>query len=580
MLLEKLCEYSERLELPPPMYIKTRIRWILDLDRTGSFLGFVSTSSETAGKKDRGKEFQAPYTLRSSGVAAKLLADNAEYVLGICRAKSKPHRVAECHQGFVNLVKECAESTGEPDVKAVLTFLGAADPTKMPLPENFDPADILTFRVQGRLPIELDSVKHFWASSAAHAEPLDGAEQKGEPLSQCLICGRSRPAVKRLPFKIKRIPGGQTSGNALISANVPAFESYGLEASLIAPTCQECGERFSKALNSLIEGAPTHIAIDPILYVFWTKEEIPFNLASLLQNPEPEEVKALITSVFAGKRAALDIDSTPFYAAALSASGARVAVRDWIDTTLANAKRNLSHYFVLQRIVDRDGTDGKPIGLYPLAASTLSKARRELPPNVPKALLSVALKGGRLPTWLLYEAVKRNRAEQSVTRPRAALIKMVLLSQSDWNQEVNMERLNAGNSNSGYICGRLMGVLEAVQRAALPGLNATITDRFFGTASSAPAYVFPRLVRGAQAHLTKLRKEKRGTFEALQRRLEEVMAGLPAFPKVLTLEDQGLFGLGYYHQRAADRAAAIAAKEARESEGKENPEQVGGENHA
>ena len=126
-----------------------------------------------------------------------------------------------------------------------------------------------------------------------------------------------------------------------------------------------------------------------------------------------------------------------------------------------------------------------------------------------------------------------------------------------------MVQLDAGNREPAYLCGRLLAVLEAVQRAALPGLNATITDRFFGTASSAPASVFGRLIRGSQAHLGKLRKEKRGTYEALQRRLEEVQAGLETFPKTLTLKDQGLFGLGYYHQRAADRAAAIAHKESR-----------------
>ena len=41
----------------------------------------------------------------------------------------------------------------------------------------------------------------------------------------------------------------------------------------------------------------------------------------------------------------------------------------------------------------------------------------------------MALKGGPLPMGLLFQAVQRSRAEQAVTRNRAALIKMVLLSQ-------------------------------------------------------------------------------------------------------------------------------------------------------
>lgn len=129
--------------------------------------------------------------------------------------------------------------------------------------------------------------------------------------------------------------------------------------------------------------------------------------------------------------------------------------------------------------------------------------------------------------------------------------------------------LDSNNKNPAYLCGRLLAVLEAVQRAAIPGAKDTVTDRFFGTASSAPATVFGRLIRGAKAHLGKLRNEKRGTYEALEQKLEEILAGLAtdAIPKTLTLEQQGLFALGYYHQRAADRADAAARKQAKQTQG-------------
>jgi CRISPR-associated protein Csd1 len=110
MLLQKLSEYAERLDLPPNMYIKTPIRWLLDLDCEGNLMGFVATEGG-GGKRDRGKEFLTPHIGRSSGVRAKLLADTGEYVLGIPRAKSKSVRVEQCHQAFVELVKTCAEST-------------------------------------------------------------------------------------------------------------------------------------------------------------------------------------------------------------------------------------------------------------------------------------------------------------------------------------------------------------------------------------------------------------------------------------------------------------------------------------
>lgn len=143
---------------------------------------------------------------------------------------------------------------------------------------------------------------------------------------------------------------------------------------------------------------------------------------------------------------------------------------------------------------------------------------------------------------------------------------MVLLSEREQddgkgnvaNQE--LAQLDPQNREPAYLCGRLLAVLEATQRAALGDVNATIVDRYFGTASSAPAAVFGRLIRGAQPHLSKLRRDRPGTHAALQQRLEEAQAGLTSFPPTLTLMQQGLFALGYYHQRAADRAGMVAAR--------------------
>lgn len=126
-----------------------------------------------------------------------------------------------------------------------------------------------------------------------------------------------------------------------------------------------------------------------------------------------------------------------------------------------------------------------------------------------------------------------------------------------------MEQLDLENPSSAYRCGRLLSILERAQELALPGINTTIVDRFFGTASTAPASVFSRLVRGAQPHLSKLKRDRPGAQIALQHQLEEVLSGLKTFPLVLTLEDQGLFALGYYHQRAYGRAQAKEAAERR-----------------
>ncbi len=553
MLLEKLCEYSQRLEdLAPFGYDKTTIRWLINLDANGIFLGFISTSSGR--KNDRGKVFLAPAVMKASNIKASLLVGNGEYVLGIPRDPVKKERVAKCHKAFIEEVQDCADATHNPQVQAVLKFLHSQDLKNIPLPDDFEPAMNLTFQVEDVLPFNLPEVLAYWATSQGGDPSSPSSDQ-----DQCLVCSTTCHPADRHPIKIKGIPGGQTSGMALISANARAFESYGLEASLIAPVCRDCAERYAKAVNALREKEDSHIVVGPLLYLFWTREPADFNIATLFSQPQSEEVKALIQSARKG-RPFTSLDTQTFYATALSASGGRVVVRDWLETTVGQVKEHLAQWFMLQRLFDWGGSEGSPYGLYPLAASLVRDPRQDLPPNVPKVLLKAALQGGPLPSWLLFQAIRRNRAEQQLTRPRAALIKMVLLSQKKNSQEDDMVRLAEDNLNPAYLCGRLLAVLEQVQFQAVSP-KATLIDRFFGTASTAPASVFPRLVRGAQAHLGKLRKEKFGAYTALQGRLEAVMGNLSGFPKILTLEEQGWFSLGYYHQRAWDRAQAKARKE-------------------
>src|SRR5947208_2844037 len=159
------------------MYQKTPIKWLIDLNKSGGFVGLVPTTSGKPGKADRANEYLAPHIGRSSGVRAKLLADTGEYVLGVPKKHEKPtkqkrheQRVRECHREFVDTVKQCATATGEPAVKAVLSFFESRKLESLSLPSDFDPADNLTFRVGGVFPIDLGSVRQHWASIAANRE--------------------------------------------------------------------------------------------------------------------------------------------------------------------------------------------------------------------------------------------------------------------------------------------------------------------------------------------------------------------------------------------------------------------------
>ena len=217
-----------------------------------------------------------------------------------------------------------------------------------------------------------------------------------------------------------------------------------------------------------------------------------------------------------------------------------------------------------QQIVTEYGEPPRPLGIYALAAATVRELK-DVPATVPRVFLRSALVGTPLPWNLMAEAIRRCRAEQRVTRQQAALIKLVMRSHEPLTEEETMVQLNPEHPSPGYQCGRALAILEEIQRAAMPGVNATIVDRFYGTASTAPASVFSRLLRGAQPHLSKLERDRRGAYVALQGRLEEVLGHLAGFPSTLSLQEQGLFALGYYHQRASDRAQARTASERRKT---------------
>lgn len=105
-------------------------------------------------------------------------------------------------------------------------------------------------------------------------------------------------------------------------------------------------------------------------------------------------------------------------------------------------------------------------------------------------------------------------------------------------------------TNPSYLLGRLFAVLEEAQRAALgKNINATIRDRYYGAASATPASIFPVLIRNAQNHFSRLRKDKPGAAINLERAVTEIMSGLSEnLPRTLRIEEQGRFAVGYYHQ--------------------------------
>ena len=565
MMLNKLVEYAQRNETEAPkLYAEGPLRYVIALGPNGVCHGLIDLSDPSSPRTRRGTLWMLPQIQRTSGIRPLLLASPADYTLGLPKSEKQADRdrAQKTHAAYVDMVERCAAETEEPDVLAVLRFL-KNDPLKqLTLPTDFDSSGIITFRVNGgNHVIDNPAVQRFWASVN---EP-DGATM------QCLACGENRPVLERLQSKIKGIPGGQTSGTSIISANSDAFESYGLQASQVAPICQDCAEGFTRGLNNLLAGNSTRFRTANGAFVFWTREVHDFDVFTMVSAPDSQHVQALLESVSRGRWA--DLDETDFYALSLSAAGGRAVVRDWLNTTVRNVKESLSLWFQWQRVAPNFDGESPYYGVTALANATV-RDRKDLPVTTPKALVKSAFSGERLPGQILQQAIRRCQAERRVTRPRAALIKLALLSQNlDYDhQEDYMVELNQENTDPGYLCGRLFAMLERAQTSAIRNVNATIADRYYGTASTAPQAVFPLLLKGVRAHFHTLNRDNKGAQVAIETEIEGIMSKMDDFPRTLNLEQQGRFALGYYHQRAENGRRAREATARRAAQQNEDNE--------
>jgi CRISPR-associated protein Csd1 len=258
-------------------------------------------------------------------------------------------------------------------------------------------------------------------------------------------------------------------------------------------------------------------------------------------------VKSLYEAIHTGK---LTQSNERFYVLALAPNAARISVRFFRQGRVKDFGEKIKQHFDDLEIV-RGPRDPEYLSLYRILTSTaLGYDMTNVPPNLAGAVIESILDGTPYPMTLLHQAMRRIRAEQNVTRARAAILKATINRfnriHNKHEKEILMA-LDASNTNPGYRLGRLFAVLEKIQEEAQPGINTTIRDRFYGAASTSPVAVFSQLLKLKNHHLAKLEHPgRRVNFEKL---IGEIMSGIAEFPAHLTLNDQAYFSVGYYHQR-------------------------------
>lgn len=574
MILQALADYYRRKQsdpnpanrLPPYGFEEKEIPFILEIDANGRLVQILDTRSGE-GKKKTVQRLVPKAVKRTSGIAANLLWDTAEYVLGI-DTRGKPERVAEQHAAFRARIESLPDAVkADAGVAAVRAFLDHIDFDALaacPVWEEIKATNpLLSFSLHG----DEELVCQRPAVTA-----VAGNESDEKASVTCLVSGK-QAVPERLHAAIKGVRGTPSSGANIVSFNLDAFNSYGKTQGANAPVGKSAAFAYTTALNHLLaKGSRQRIQVGDASTVFWAEEahELETAFADLFGEPPRDDpdrgidaLRALYRAVETG-RFAVGSDNTRFHVLGLAPNAARVAIRFWETAPAIELARRIKQHFEDIRVDHRD----YKVEHLPLNALLAGSAREtkcdpskenqvsykgkcyDVRRNLSGEVMRAILEGQPYPASLLNAAVQRCRAEQQVTYPRAAIIKACLnrnIRSRNKNEQEFTPMLDPINQNTAYRLGRLFATLEKIQEEASHNkLNATIRDRFYGAASSTPAAVFATLLRLKNHHLGKLHAGRAVQMEKL---IGEILAGVNDFPGYLPLPDQGRFALGYYHQR-------------------------------
>lgn len=592
MILSALCDYYQRLleqgtdGVSPFGYSQEKISYAVLLATDGSVIG-VNDVRDTSGKKPVPRLLGVPQPeKRTSGIKSNFLWDKTSYALGVSGKDGE--RVALEHAAFRELHLQALAEEADPGLQALVKFLQSWTPDQFQLP-LFDQE-----MLDSNLVFRLDGQEHYLhespAAQTARSRLLVGGESR-EGL--CLITGRRQP-LARLHPAVKGVYGAQSSGASIVSFNLESFTSYGKSQGENAPISEQAAFAYTTVLNHLLrpgEHNRQRLRIGDASVVFWaqstnaaTAAQAEATFWSMLEPPsddgqEAEKLRSALVAVAEGRPLhELDPqmeDGTRLFVLGLSPNASRLSIRFWETNSLETFAQRLGQHFQDLHIEPLPWKTAPAIWrlLYATAPSRDGKAKAEdVPAHLAGEMTRAILTGGRYPRSLLATLIMRMRADGDISGLRVALCKAVIARERRLSGKTNPEELpmslDKEAGNPGYRLGRLFAVLESAQRLALGDkVNATIRDRYYGAASATPAMVFPMLLRNAQNHLSRLRKDKPGMVVTLERDIAEIIAGLGSqFPRSLRLEDQGRFAIGYYHQSQARFARATDTEQPEQSE--------------
>ena len=578
MILQSLDRYYDRLhaekdssgkpKVPAYGFSEEKIGWIIVLSREGDWIDLKPHL--TTDKKPQPKLMNVPRAeKRTSGIKPNFLWDKTAYTLGVSAnpdktaAKTQPFLLAEdTFSAFRERHLELLQKEQDDGLQALYQFLAKWQPSRFqdtPVADKINMFDSnIVFQLDGVRGYihESERARVLWAALLQNDDAETGL---------CLISGETAP-IARLHPAIKGILGGQSSGGAIVSFNKESFESLGKEQGANAPISERAAFTYTTVLNYLLRRENRHcLAIGDASTVFWAEapddssaeaeEAFFFDMMTVTDGEENQKVFDILQQIAKGrplKEISPNLHAdTRFYILGLAPNASRISIRFWLNTTFGQLAQNLAAYW--QDLAIEPCPWQTPPSIWRLLIQTAPLGKTEnISPVLAGEMTRAVINGTPYPMSLLSQLLARIRADGDANGLRIAMIKAILARKfrKGLIKEGVPMSLDKESKNPAYLLGRMFAVLERIQYQALGDINASIADRYYGSASAVPFSVFPRLLVGARHHLSRLRKDKPGMAVNLDKDLGEIIVALPEnYPRHFSIDEQGRFSIGYYQQK-------------------------------
>ncbi len=602
MILEALNRYydilqeDEDIEIAKFGYSTVNVSFALDISEEGELLNVLPLFN----KVQRGKKMvDVPRSMilpkqvkRSSGVKSNFLCDNSAYVLGLSdKDEAKPEYSLKRFAAFQKLHIDLLMGISNTEARSLLLFLQKHDQSTvrqhLAIQQSLElllKGGNLVFQVNGKFVSDNIAIRDAWEKYNASQESIE---------MQCLVTGET-DSIARLHPNIKRVRGAKSSGATLVGFNAPSYESYNRSKAqgLNSPISEKATFAYTTTLNYLLSDANPNrkFFLGDTTVVYWAESENRAYESAFSSFVDPSDLEESSGKQAARKRAEgvledmvgkvkqarmMDLDALledlsdenpRFYILGLSPNAARVSVRFFVTDPFKKVAQNIMQHYQDLEIIKEYDDQPDYLSVWHILNETVSKksSDKDAAPLLAGAVFRAILTNAQYPAALYYAIINRIRADMDnkekgkkkitkINYVRAAIIKAYLIRkykhQENPFKEVLIMALNEQSTIPAYLLGRLFAVLEKVQGEAIGKVNASIKDRYFTSACATPSSVFPVLLRLSQHHIS---KAEYGYVS--ERRIQDIMNLLDVednpIPQRLTLDEQGVFVLGYYHQRA------------------------------